>query len=549
MKRRHHHGVFFVDDARHAVAYDGPRKARAYLRKLKATLPLDTHFCEALSDFAQHRLHLTRFCVDIFQGQIDFAVGHRDADRAEGREPLPMSLDQVFAYTWDLYVVAHRRANALMGEGVAEASRAAWALFMYFYRYMRGNSHEALQALRQEATRFDYVAYCEADGAQVAVSTDRIGDYSLHVHWQAATAVVPTFYELPYSQAMYDYLHVLLLRHAQILAGGEGGLSEPTDELFDSPLYCDRAMGRPFFADPAHPARFINDLYLMHTEILLGPQMVRMHRVRWLLSRAEQARLALDTTATTRERASILAAFINRIAMDDVLRRFVVDPMREKMLRTHLMHGEKTRFMRLHPKQEAEPDNVLATLRHNDYSETPELFAKPVGDLAAAFAEAITADVALRPHGARPRPAHEREVLLAIYITLNTWMIYRGAPRTFVESRVHLEEMHVGFDELADPFQLPPERPALVRVMRWHFVLDVRDAVVYAGTNLAAALGAWLTQVRDEAARRLELKPDIIHELLAPLLAAAAASTSTPATPVAAARDTSMGKGVSLVNF
>lgn len=551
MKRKF--AIRLADERADAIEYKDAGHAKSYMRKLDAQFPLDTDMWEKVTDFAVHRTNLTRFCIDIVEGRVIF-----DAES-------PMTLEYVFNYVWQCYVIAHRRANLLRGDGVEEAVRSMWALFMYLFKYVRRGPQIIMN---QPSSDFAFCRYSESHSAQICVSSAKVGHYSVHTHWQAVTALVPMLYDFAYSPAMYEYVQALLMRHAEILCGISGrkntnafagfglgdadamDIDESADEdTYDSPLYCSRAVGRPFYVDPDDPSRVLNDMYLSHAEILFGPQLVRLNRVRWLTKRALDDRVVFDVSLPDAHGTQGLVSFMEKMAGDDVLRRFVVDPMREQVLRTHLMHGERARFVRLHPKQEPEADNILATLRHHDYSETPALLVTPLGEIARGFRDSLKAAHAIGAWASRPRCTYEREFLLGATVTIGTWMTYQGAPDTFVAQRIHLEEVHVGLDELASPFLLPELRPALVRCMRWHFVFDVTEHIVYAGVNPIAALGAWLRCVRDETVSRLELDSSVIHELLRPLMGATTAGGPIASSTVNPSSKSALGTGVSFVKL
>jgi hypothetical protein len=530
------------------VAYEGANHAKRYMRKLVAQMPLDTDKWEKLTDFACHRTHLTRFCIDVVEERVWFNAGS------------PMTLKSVTNYVWQCYVVAHRRSNLLRGDGIEEAVRAMWTLFLLMFQYTRRGTSMHLD---QSAARFAFCEYAESQSAQICVSATCVGDYSVHTHWQASTAMVPILYDFAYSPAMYDYVQALLCRHAQIVMGIDSPASindamhsdhrslvnndeEDENEVYDSPLYCSRTVGRLFYVDPNNTRRVLNDMYIAHAEILFGPQMVRINRVRWLSERATLDHVIFDMSLPSLVATQGLVSFMERLSSDDVLRRFVVDPMREQVLRTHLMHGERARFVRLHPKQEPEADNILATLRHNDYSETPALLVTPLGEIARGYRDSLKTAHVIGAWASRPRLTYEREFLLGAVVTIGTWMTYQGAPSDFVTKRIHLEEMHVGLDELASPLVLPELRPALVRCMRWHFVFNINEHIVYAGINPIAAIGAWLRCVRDEAVDRLKLDSTVIHEMLHPLMGGGSPASSAKATTL---RSNTVGAGVSFVKL
>ena len=80
---------------------------------------------------------------------------------------------------------------------------------------------------------------------------------------------------------------------------------------------------------------------------------------------------------------------------------------------------------------------------------------------------------------------------------------------------MHLEELCMTPEGEAAPIEaLPKKLPALVRHMRWHFVIDKDERIVFAGLGLAKAYACWLRCCLVSN----ELEERTIHEKLKPLL-------------------------------
>lgn len=531
------------DESRDAVPYGGAGTLGTYLAALFDQMPLDTTDFEHVADFAAHRAHLARALVDVTAREPSDAV-QRALDAS------PHARAQLLNYVWQLYGIAHRRAALMHGDGVAEAAWHAWALFMHAYldaarRASRADQVATDALLTRSAAAFSFCAIAAQHSEPICVSADAPAAYSVRTHWQALSSAVTALYTFPYSSDMYDYVRTLVLRHALILAGpapngddvvAGNDADEELQTLYDHPLYCTGSTGRPFLVGGGGRV-LLNDLYLADTEVLLGAQMMRLARVRWLLEMAT-ASATPDVAPTPRDFLDAAVAFCETLATHDVLRKFVVDPVREQLIGTLLLHGETRRFVRAHPRQEPVPDNVLGTMRQSAYKNVPVLLATPLAEIVRATAAALAAADTLEPHRwqARARPEHEAATVLILYTATSVWLQYKGASAAFVSARMHLEEMHIARAELSSPFALPPARPCLVRCMRWNFVLADGDAVRYAGTSLFSAYAAWLralffADTLPDSGRGTELARSAIHEAWRPLigLAPSAAAVSLPA--------------------
>jgi len=510
-----------------AIMYEGPDHMEPYLRALFAQLPLATDKFTLVSDFAKHRTSLARAIVDVTHDEAPEPV-------LRALQAIPGARSKLVNYVTQCYFFAHRKAALHSDDAVIAAARHLWALFMHVYR----DAARRAPRVAQEETRAilehpsDTLAFCvfaTARGEPVAVSSDAVQSFSVRLHWQAVSSAVTAFYAFPYSNAMYVYLRALTLRHAQLLAGSDidGDDMEERALVYDHPLYCSPQTGRPFLRLGDDQRVVLNDKYLGDTETLLGAQLVRMTRVRWLLElatvTAPAPRPVLDHAPLQRSWVESVKTFVEALAKHDKLRRDVVDKVRDRLSTTLLMHGETARFARAHPRQEPNADNTLATMRHNTYRLLPVMQNKAVAEFVH---DALTAqlDIEAADPGewaTRSRPQAEPQALLVLLAATDTWLQYCGASQKFVSDRVHLEELHIGKDELDDTFARPPQRPCWIRCMRWSFVVSTTGIMLYAGTGVLGAYAAWLRALFDERpdnGRGEKLNDRAIHAAWRPLL-------------------------------
>jgi hypothetical protein len=548
-----------------AIVYKGPDSLQTYLASLFAQLPIDTYRFELIVDFAKHRASLARALVEITSLEPPETV-------LRALQAIPGSRSKLLNYIMQCYVVSRRRASLLLGDGIAEAARHMWALFMHAYldaaRRENRVAREGTNALLATPSHtLPFAIFALRHGEAISVSDDPVQTFSVRTHWQAASGVVMALYAFPYSTDMYDYLRVLMLRHAQLLSGETVAWRREEDdteddaalaETYDHPLYCAPSIGRPYLRAGSESRVVLNDVYLNDLETLLGSQLTRLTRVRWLIevatvTTAKEKRVPLDTAPTSPAWADALRAFTDALSVHNILRRDVVEKVKNGLTGTLLMHGETVRFMRAHPRQAPIADNVLATMRQNTYRIVAALMARPIADFVSEMLASQFAVESEEPTDwrARARPATEPEALLVISAATDVWLQYMGASPTFFEERVHLEEIHVGKDEMRSPFDVPRARPCWIRCMRWNFVLDSKDAVRYAGTNVVAAYAAWLTalfrgcpdtaedatrpEFRDcsDNGKGVKLTKKYIHAAWQPLLVAPVSTRATSVSEVA----------------
>lgn len=507
-KREKSSRIRLADDEEDAITYcasEGQAGADAYFATIMAHGAVHEGAFESILDFAKHRTHLTRFCIDVTTGVVKLPEGKADMDR-------------LVQYVMRCYILAHRRACEFLDAHVENGVRHMWTLAMHMYGVVQWANPGVVASMGMCASEFSFCrSVLEGGREQICVSDDPIARYSVRIHWQAFTTALPALYDFAYSPAMYEYVRTLIVRHAQLLEGTD----DPED--YDDPLFCAPAVDgennvHVLFQHPKDPSVYLNDLYSAQADVLMGCQMLRLMRVRHLFKRARRDGCPESTAPTPKAIADGMVAYVEWLSKHNILRSEIVDPMRDKVLTPSLMHGERIRFMRKNPKLEAEADNIMSALRQADYARTGTLLQTPIFEMAAQYAAECGPGAEHEDYTMRKAPPYERQLTLALYILMYTWMTYRGAPRTFVSERIYMEEMHVGEEEKGDLFVMPPQRPALVRCMRWQFVFDSQDRVVFAGPSLFMGYLEWLRCVRDQSLGPLKLNDDVIHEKMRALL-------------------------------
>lgn len=528
------------EDHGNAIVFRHPDETEDYLKALFAQLPLETHHFERIADFAKHRVNLAKALVTITDAEPPEAV-------LRALQAIPNARAKLLNYVMQCYFVAHRRAALLTGDGIVEAARHTWSLLMHVY--LDAARRETTEAQAQTQKIFDQPAdtlpFCMVAmlrGEPICVSSEPVRLFSVRTHWQALSTAATSLYAFPYSTNMYYYIRALTLRHAQLLCGQveDAHDSAALADVYDHPLYCAPDVGRPFLRGGPLKGVLLNDRYLGDTETLLGSQLVRLTRVRWLLEAASQKapepRPQLDLKTTPKPWFDAIRAFVDDIAIHEKLRRFVVDRVREQLVGTLLMHGETARFARAHPRQDPVPDNVLATMRHNAYKTVAELSMKPVAEFVRETLTAMAASEDADPQDwtARVRATHEPSALLVLAVVTDVWMQYRGTSKDFVMERLFWEELRVGKDELAPVFEVPEARPCFLRCMRWNFVVDAKGVFTYAGTGFVAAYAAWLRVLfttHPDNGRGAKLGDEAIHDAWKPLLQTAVSSAAGNSVP------------------